>query len=108
MLREWPDDWHHFSAWDNWDKSRHVIDVPGMVFYPGFELLFPTIASVIKQLPFEQLGVVGLAKQRGVIYNHVDGVDDENPYEPARYMDLSHRSFEKYVLPRIQWHEIFS
>jgi hypothetical protein len=52
---------------------------------PGFKERFPTIVTMIEQLPFKQIAFAGWMHQFGPYAPHVDSSDANNPTEPRRY-----------------------
>jgi len=79
-----PKDWRRF---DNkmWANRRQESNNNGVLFHPGFEDIFPELASCIKQLPFKQLTVSKMLYQLNEIPAHQDAPDHRNPSEPRRY-----------------------
>jgi hypothetical protein len=79
-----PKDWHRFDP-EMWGNRREEGINEGVLFHPGFEETFPSIANCIRQLPFKQLTVGGMLYQMGEIPPHQDTHDKNNPTEPRRY-----------------------
>lgn len=79
-----PQDWRRFDP-DMWDNRRNEGANEGILFHPGFEETFPSIANCIRQLPFKQLSVSGMLYQMGEIGLHQDTQDPAMPTEPRRY-----------------------
>lgn len=79
-----PTDWRRYDA-DMWANRREEGENDGILFHPGFEEEFPSIANCIRQLPFKQLTVSGMLYQLGEIHEHQDTFDPRTPTEPRRY-----------------------
>lgn len=91
-----PKDWRRYDG-EMWANRREEGDNEGVLFHPGFEETFPSIANCIRQLPFKQLTVSGMLYQLGPIPDHQDTFDPRTPTEPRRYTiyltDPAHNTF---------------
>jgi hypothetical protein len=80
-----PKDWRRYDP-EMWDNRRVDQKGPVVLFInPSFELEFPEISNVLRQLPFKQLSVSGMLYQIGEIPLHSDTYDPREPTEPRRY-----------------------
>ena len=79
-----PKDWRRFDP-TMWNNRRTSGQNDGILFHPGFEDEFPSLANCIRQLPFKQLTVSGFLYQLGEIPPHQDTFDPNEPTEPRRY-----------------------
>ncbi len=80
-----PKDWRRYDD-EMWKNRRTAGANDGILFHPGFEEEFPTVANCIRQLPFKQLTVSGMLYQMGEIPVHQDANDPHCPTEPRRYI----------------------
>ena len=91
-----PKDWRRYDS-DQWADRRKEGINEGIIFHPGFEDAFPSLANCIKQLPFKQLTISGMLYQLGPIPAHQDTHDPRDPIEPRRYTiyltDPQHNTF---------------
>lgn len=82
------DDWRKFpwkfyqdkQAWK--DQSDEYTELH---WYPGFKEKFPSIVTMIEQLPFKQIAFTGWMHQFGPYAPHFDSSDNNDPLEPRRY-----------------------
>lgn len=80
-------DWRSISAYASWQKQNYVYSSENKTkFAPGFAEKFPSIVSAIEQMPFKEIGAVGMLKQLAEIEEHRDTYDPNEPVEPRRYM----------------------
>lgn len=85
--REQVQNWRSIDPYTKWiDSKFQMLPVTRLIFAPGFEKLFPELVTVIKKLPFKQIGVAGFLKQLSNIEPHIDTFDLTKPNEPARYL----------------------
>lgn len=81
-----PADWRSYKCWtENWFSNRNYVEGIDLVFNPSFEKQFPSIAEMIRQLPFIQLAGAAMLKQIGEIPAHMDTFDHHVPPEPSKY-----------------------
>jgi hypothetical protein len=79
-----PADWRRYDS-TMWENRRIEGTNQGVIFHPGFEETFPSLANCIRQLPFKQLTVSGMLYQLNEIPEHQDTHDTRLPTEPRRY-----------------------
>jgi hypothetical protein len=103
-----PKDWRRYDP-TMWKNRRVEGENNGVIFHPGFEEEFPSLANCIRQLPFKQLTVSGMLYQMNEIPEHQDTEDPRLPTEPRRYTiyltDPTHNTF--YISKEPGGHKYF-
>lgn len=79
-------DWTKIKPYEDW-LAQEFQESEGaqLHFAPGFEQ-FTGLVDAIKQMPFKEIGAVGLLRQLIYIEPHTDTRDITYPKEPCRYM----------------------
>lgn len=81
------ENWQRIKPYEDWLAQGHQQSPDAKLeFAPGFATQFPGLVKAIRQLPFIEIGAVGLLKQLKAIEPHVDTFDPTDPIEPRRYM----------------------
>jgi hypothetical protein len=79
--------WQRIKPYEDWLAQKFVeSNNAALHFAPGFAEAFPALVNVVHQLPFKEIGAVGLLKQLIEIDPHTDTPDPTNPDEPSRCM----------------------
>jgi hypothetical protein len=80
-------DWTKIKPYEDWLAQKFEPSTDAELhFAPGFESALPQIVAAIRQMPFKEIGAVGLLKQLIEIDPHTDTHDPSNPTEPSRIM----------------------
>lgn len=80
------DDWTKIKPYEDWLAQKFTESKGAELrFAPGFEQ-FTGLVEAIKQMPFKEIGAVGLLRQLIYIEPHTDTKDITRPKEPCRYM----------------------
>lgn len=82
-----PENWQRIKPYNDWLAQDHKESEGAKLrFAPHFCERLPGLVEAIKQMPFKEIGAVGMLKQLKNIEPHVDTYDPTLPLEPRRYM----------------------
>jgi hypothetical protein len=81
------DNWQRIKPYEDWLAQKFTESDNALLhFAPGFAEAFPALVAVIDQMPFKEIGAIGLLKQLIEIEPHTDTHDPTQPNEPSRCM----------------------
>jgi hypothetical protein len=81
------ENWQRIKPYEDWLAQKFVESDNALLhFAPGFAEAFPALIDAINQMPFKEIGAVGLLKQLIEIAPHTDTHDPTQPIEPSRCM----------------------
>jgi hypothetical protein len=82
-----PERWDRIAPYERWMAQEFKQSEGAKLnFAPGFEAALPGLAHAVRQMPFLEIGAVGLLKQKKEIEPHRDTWNPTKPMEPSRYM----------------------